>query len=76
MIKAALRLRLRFVIPALYLAAGCAEQSEPKQEPSSDKAPPVDGHLFTQLPSSYTGVRFANRLEGSQDLNVFTYRNF
>ncbi len=69
-------LRLWFVLPALYLAAGCAEQSEPKQELSSDKAPPVDGHLFTQLPSSYTGVRFANRLEDTHDLNVFTYRNF
>jgi hypothetical protein len=28
------------------------------------------------LPSSYTGVRFANRLEDSHELNVFTYRNF
>ena len=74
--NAALKLRLWFVIPALCLASACAEQGEPKQEKSSSKAPPVDGHLFTQMPSAYTGVRFANRLEDSHDLNVFTYRNF
>ncbi|HWC75230.1 MAG TPA: VCBS repeat-containing protein, partial [Gemmatimonadales bacterium] len=32
--------------------------------------------LFTLLPSSYTGVRFANRLHESQDNNVFRYRNY
>src|SRR6266513_5704203 len=74
--NAALRLRLCIVLPALYVVAGCTEQSEPKQELSSSKAPPIDGHLFTRLPSSYTGVRFANRLEDTQQLNVFTYRNF
>ena len=74
--KAALKLRLCFVLPALYLAAGCAEQGEPRQDPSNTKAPPVDGRLFTQLPSSYTGVSFANRLEETRELNVFTYRNF
>ncbi|HET9634583.1 MAG TPA: VCBS repeat-containing protein [Gemmatimonadaceae bacterium] len=40
------------------------------------KAPEVDGHLFTRMPSSYTGVRFENRLQDSPDFNVFTYRNF
>src|SRR5213596_3387978 len=44
---------------------------------AGDRAsPPVDGHLFTRLPSSYTGVRFENRLTDTRDLNVFTYRNF
>jgi len=76
LMNAALKLRLWFVLPALCLASGCSQQSEPRQEQSSSTAPPVDGHLFTQLPSSYTGVRFANRLEDSHDLNVFTYRNF
>src|SRR6266513_1350152 len=76
LMNAALRLRLCIVLSALYLAFGCAKQSESKQELSSSKAPPVDGHLFTQLPSSYTGVRFANRLEDTHELNVFTYRNF
>jgi hypothetical protein len=32
--------------------------------------------LFTLLPASYTGVRFANRLTDTHDLNVFTYRNY
>src|SRR5215208_6370514 len=39
-------------------------------------APAPDGRLFTQLPSSYTGVRFENRLTESREMNVFTYRNF
>jgi hypothetical protein len=39
-------------------------------------APPeTGGHLFTLLPSSYTGVRFENRLTDTRDDNVFTYRN-
>jgi len=43
-----------------------------------DSLPPAsrDGQLFTLLPSSYTGVTFANRLDESRDFNVFTYRNF
>jgi hypothetical protein len=40
------------------------------------EVPAADGHLFTRLPSSYTGVRFENRLEDSRELNVFTYRNY
>ncbi|HZF73074.1 MAG TPA: VCBS repeat-containing protein, partial [Gemmatimonadaceae bacterium] len=28
------------------------------------------------MPSGYTGIKFANRVDGTQDLNVFTYRNF
>ena len=28
------------------------------------------------MPSSYTGVRFANRVEDTPELNVFNYRNF
>src|SRR6266446_2068408 len=40
-------------------------------------APPArNGQLFTLLPSSYTGVTFANRLTETRDFNVFTYRNF
>jgi hypothetical protein len=34
------------------------------------------GQLFTLLPSSSTGVTFANRLAETRDVNVFTYRNF
>jgi hypothetical protein len=39
-------------------------------------APTAAGTLFTRLPSSYTGVRFQNRLADTRDFNVFTYRNF
>ncbi len=42
----------------------------------SANAPPADGRLFTLLPSSYTGVRFENRLTDTRELNVFTYRNY
>ena len=46
-------------------------------EPGRDAAPPAAGTtLFTLLPSSYTGVRFANHLTDSRELNVFTYRNY
>ena len=32
--------------------------------------------LFTNLPSDYTGIDFANTLEYNQDFNIYTYRNF
>ena len=54
------------------LVVGCSGDASAK----SGEAPPADGHLFTKLPSSYTGVRFENRLEETRELNVFTYRNF
>ena len=73
--NSALSLKLSFLLPALYLAVGCAEQGEPGQT-SSGSPPPGEGRLFTQLPSSYTGVRFTNRVEDTPELNVFTYRNF
>ena len=68
----------RFVLPAiLCLIAACSGTEKKQQSGSGDaKAPAIDGHLFTLLPASYTGVRFANRLEDSRDFNVFTYRNF
>ncbi len=40
------------------------------------EAPGVGTRLFTRLPSSYTGVRFENRLEDTPELNVFSYRNY
>src|SRR2546422_691086 len=42
----------------------------------SAAAPAAGGLLFTLLPSSYTGVRFENRLTEPNALNVFTHRNF
>ena len=53
----------------LCLVAGCSGAGD-------RAAPPVDGHLFTRLPSTYTGVRFENRLTDTRALNVFTYRNY
>ena len=56
-------------IPLLGLLAGCSAASE-------RALPPASGRLFTLLPSSYTGVRFENRLSDTRELNVFTYRNY
>src|SRR5256886_7653789 len=53
----------------LYLVAGCSAAADPT-------LPPADGPLFTRLPSSYSGVRFENRLSDTRELNVFTYRNY
>ena len=71
-----MRLRLRYLLPALYLAA--CTGNEQKQETSRGRtaAPPVDSHLFSLLPSSYTGIQFENRLKETPELNVFTYRNY
>src|SRR5688500_8877173 len=63
----------RLVLGAsLAIIVGCSGDASAK----SEHAPPADGHLFTRMPSSYTGVRFANHLEETRELNVFTYRNF
>src|SRR2546428_2577853 len=53
----------------LCLLTGCSATADPT-------LPPVGGRLFTLLPSSYTGVRFENRLTDTRELNVFTYRNY
>ena len=45
------------------LAAGCAGEND---EPT----------LFTRLRASETGIAFANRLTDTQEVNVFTYRNY
>ncbi len=38
-------------------------------------APAVGDRLFSLLPSSYSGVTFANRVTDTKNVNVFTYRN-
>jgi len=75
--NSALRLRLCYFLPAFYLVTACTG-SEQQQKVASGRtaAPPVDGRLFTLLPSSYTGVRFENRVDFTPETNVFTYRNF
>ena len=58
------------------LVAGCGGTAGSVGAASLPPPPPPGGPLFTLLPSAYTGVRFENRLTGTRDLNVFTYRNF
>jgi len=60
---------LRLFAALLCLLAGCSAASDPAP-------PPAAGRLFTLLPSSYTGVRFENRLSDTHEMNVFTYRNY
>jgi enediyne biosynthesis protein E4 len=64
------------MLSGLCLIAGCSGEGAPSKEIPTGKAPAVDGHLFTMLPPSYTGITFENRVEDTRDLNVFTYRNF
>ena len=73
--------RLSGVAQSILLSGTCllaacsgAGGSAPAAHP--DGAPPAADRLFTRLPSSYTGVRFENRLAETRDLNVFTYRNY
>ena len=57
----------------LVLLAGC----ELFGGQQGDELPPVEGEkLFTLLPSAYTGVDFENRLTDTQEMNIYTYRNY
>src|SRR5213079_3608968 len=60
------------------VVVGCAGSKESTKDVSetTSAAPSVGSQLFTLMPSGYTGIKFANRVDGTQDLNVFTYRNF
>ncbi len=60
----------------LWPAAACMGADGAVEGAFTTDAPPVDGQLFTRLPSSLTGVRFENRLDDTRELNVFTYRNY
>ena len=70
------RLPTRAARLALAASAAVVVACSGDASAKSGDAPPADDHLFTKLPSSYTGVRFENRLEETRELNVFTYRNF
>jgi hypothetical protein len=62
-------------VAVVCLVAACSRSDGPA--PGAAGPPPAaEGHLFTSLPASYTGVRFENRLTDSRELNVFTYRNY
>jgi len=71
-----LAVRLLLGPSLLSLAAGCSGTHGSTDEARTGEAPRVGAELFTELPSSYTGVRFENRLEDTRELNVFTYRNY
>src|SRR5688572_18576044 len=66
--------RLARAWPALAVVGALACSAPERSYGGEPPAP--DGRLFTRLPSSYTGVRFENRLTDTRELNVFTYRNF
>src|SRR5436309_873848 len=57
------------------LVAGCSGANDTARHVRTADAPAMDGHLFTRLLSSYTGVAFENRVSDSREQNVFTYRN-
>ena len=69
------RWRAVFAVASLCAVAACSG-ADGSARGSVAKIPAADGHLFTKLPPSYTGVRFENRLTPTADFNVFTYRNF
>lgn len=69
------RLRAALALGGLCALAACSGLDSSTGDPLA-RIPGAGDHLFTKLPAAYTGVRFANRLESTRDLNVFTYRNF
>ncbi len=67
---------LRYGWMALVAAgAACTGAPRPADDPTA-ALPASDGQQFTRLAAQVTGVRFANRLTESREVNVFTYRNF
>jgi hypothetical protein len=76
--RAATRAAAGAAVLAIALAgAACSGALGSADAAGTGEAPaPAAGRLFTRLPASYTGVRFANRLTESREHNVFTYRNF
>lgn len=72
-----MRFRLAF-LAVLCASTACARGDAADADAAGAHAslPVADGRLFTPLPPAYTGIRFANRVVESQDVNVFTYRNF
>jgi hypothetical protein len=51
----------------LMILTGCSRGGNPKNQ---------DNRLFSSLPASVTGINFANNVAYSEQLNVYTYRNF
>ena len=66
------------LVPALCFFGGmlsCSNAHDSADAPLVSAAAP-GSELFSQLPASVTGVRFENTLTETQELNVFTYRNY
>jgi hypothetical protein len=65
---------MRILRLGVLLLAGCSPSDE---APRADaRAPDAGAQLFTRLPANVTGIRFENRLNETNERNVFTYRNF
>src|SRR5687768_2764780 len=58
-------------IPLMLVACSTTDGTE-----AAGELPNPGAQLFTLLPSSATGVRFENRLNETNEQNVFTYRNY
>ncbi len=63
-------------VSVLVSAIGCSGDRSGDGVVQAAVATTPGDQLFTQLPSSATGVKFENRLVESAEMNVFTYRNF
>jgi hypothetical protein len=74
--KAAQRSLPRFVAGFVFLGlVGCGGRDAPREVVQAGD--PADrSRLFTLLPPSFTGVDFVNRLRDTEEMNVFTYRNY
>jgi hypothetical protein len=55
---------------------GCPGTHDSTDVAQAGTIPTSARQLFTTLPASATGIRFQNNIVASQELNVFTYRNF
>src|SRR5688500_14545283 len=65
---------LILLLSGLYSISACSRADGSAKKVT--EAPANEGHLFTRLPSSYTGVQFENRLTDTREMNIFTYRNY
>lgn len=64
-----------FIACLLVLAIAACDRSEGVPVARTTTAPEAGTTLFTRLPSSFTGVAFANHVTDTREVNVFTYRN-
>lgn len=63
---------MRFLIPwcFLILLSSCAPDG------SANLANSEESPLFEPVPAEHSGVAFVNRVENTEDFNIFSYRNF